>query len=530
MVWWMALALAAEPANYTVDDLRQTIEEAAPLVERAAGRRLESVPEAGIEPVSYVEARWVARGVDAAELRPDLAHALAAYIFSERRIVLLKDNIERQLQTGALAPEHLASMVFCTVAHELTHALQHQYEVPRAPETRMPALYLSEGHATLVEHQICVDRVGPAIARHSARLSGSTAIAGQSVALPQSAYNHGMVYVADLQEREGREGLWRALASPPSLAVLRKAADDLTEPAWRAEAVLTTVMPHFDGWQVEISAADPLPDLQLLFESERPPEVRACAELLARRDDRQFQLNVMALASAEEAEAWFLRRRRLTRQAASGGKTLAVLFDHDMFRSVDTTARYKVREADQVAGLANGPDRGEVVFRQGAALVVASVMGMSPKEVREVLEPLSAYLRAHPAADLRDLGPLLAHQPVEPPATNVEPTPLYVMTMAERDRRVGRYSDCIKRVRPYWGEVADSLRLGLICAQDDEAVQRQLLEAWNRLSLASATEVAQGLEAALRTRLLDVAASLKVKRDSPAVQGTCAVTSHPLCG
>jgi hypothetical protein len=77
--------------------------------------------------------------------------ALAVYVPSMQGIYLVKENLEEVFQEDGLPPEMLAPLVRCLVAHEIVHALQHQYGT-RA-ELEDPDLgkgweALAEGHAS----------------------------------------------------------------------------------------------------------------------------------------------------------------------------------------------------------------------------------------------------------------------------------------------------------------------------------------------------------------------------------------------
>lgn len=207
-----------------------------------AGRPFDHLPELVLTHTDTLAAARVAamRGswdgdADAAQVEAAMsarAHAalsrhVGLYVHGEDRIYLFEDNIQAYV-ADALGPAGLLEpYVVCTLAHELTHALQFQVAGeprPRDPRDAVVIRSLREGHANLVGEAVCRELQQPAVIGFDRGMQGIDALASRPRTLPEIGrrgdgilllhYGYGQRYVARVVDRGGAAAAWEALATP----------------------------------------------------------------------------------------------------------------------------------------------------------------------------------------------------------------------------------------------------------------------------------------------------------------------------
>ena len=173
------------------------------------------------EDAAAVEAAMSARANAA------LSRHVGLYVHAEDRIYLFEDNIQAYV-ADALGPSGLLEpYVVCTLAHELTHALQFQVAGeprPRDPRDSVVIRSLREGHANLVGEAVCRELEQPAVIGFDRGMQGIDALASRPRTLPEIGrrddgvlllhYGYGQRYVARVVARGGASAAWEALATP----------------------------------------------------------------------------------------------------------------------------------------------------------------------------------------------------------------------------------------------------------------------------------------------------------------------------
>ena len=182
----MSLAVRAEPTPPVpqaegVDPatLHALASVVAARVEQHAGARFSHLPEVVLtrsDALAMARAhRAAADAGSTSEPQRVLEHARASaalsrhvglYMHDEDRIFLFEDNIQAYA-AEPLGPHGLLEpYLVCTLAHELTHALQFQVAGQPRPANPMEAVVtrsLREGHANLVGEAVCTELGEPPI-------------------------------------------------------------------------------------------------------------------------------------------------------------------------------------------------------------------------------------------------------------------------------------------------------------------------------------------------------------------------------
>ena len=207
----------------------------APAVESRAGRTLVARPRAEL-----VTLEQALREVPD-ETRGRLQRAVALYVPELERILVLASDTP----VGE-------DVLRCFLAHELVHALQHQYAprqwpagVPRTRDRERGRRALREGHAAWVGADYCAAVEGPEAARRVDVILGTDAPASLHAERDAAVYAWGARLVEALAGREP-ELVWQALHAPP--------------PRWSAMvAAMRPSMPR--GWHDPVALRDALGDL-----------------------------------------------------------------------------------------------------------------------------------------------------------------------------------------------------------------------------------------------------------------------------
>jgi hypothetical protein len=233
---WIAPVQPADP----MDDLERRV---APLVEAATGMTLLVLPPIVAQPRASVIRKLAAyhHTTPEALLQDDvIAHAIALYVPMDGRIYVMVDEDlgtrEARRWDTATRPD-----MPCVLAHELTHALQHQHGWTVGgeddPDRSERLLTVSEGQASWVEGRVCgwsdqADSVlGPGWPRRD-RPVPDDSIAGVR-------YGHGLRFVEAVAAAWDAKTIWSFVAAPPTLDQIRQVSTLGLAAPWVDGEVLT---------------------------------------------------------------------------------------------------------------------------------------------------------------------------------------------------------------------------------------------------------------------------------------------------
>lgn len=226
----IAPALPADP----MDDLERRV---APLVEAATGRTLLVLPPIIAQPRASVIHKLAAyhHTTPEALLQDEvLANAIALYVPMDGRIYVMADEElgtrEARRWDAAARPD-----MPCVLAHELTHALQHQHgwtvdDDDDDPDMSERLLTVSEGQASWVEGRVCgwSDDAEPALGSDWPRRDRP--LPDDSIAGVR--YGHGLRFVEAVVGAWDAEAIWSFVAAPPTLDQVRQVSNLGLAPSW----------------------------------------------------------------------------------------------------------------------------------------------------------------------------------------------------------------------------------------------------------------------------------------------------------
>lgn len=236
---WAAGALAVP-----FDDTRAQalLDEVVPAVESEAARAFVTIPHVAITGRATLRTALL-RPADDAVRGPGVAarkrveqlvnQSIALYVPATEQIYLIEESFEQLGERFDLADDSVEALAQCVLAHELVHALQHQYgvEVAETATTRRGELALREGHASYVAAEVCRDWHGPAVVGLMDVVQNIELEASLTADDRAAVYGWGRRFAETLQA----EGiLWEALnADPPAWTDVVSAVEPTLAPAWR---------------------------------------------------------------------------------------------------------------------------------------------------------------------------------------------------------------------------------------------------------------------------------------------------------
>lgn len=271
-VLFLGIGLAAEPppapvsltVGTTDSALDAVLRSVVPQVEAAAHAKLLRVPEIRIARRSDLKDsvnRYYDRlaenpnfvGAMLANGRADslamVSGAMALYLNVDESIYVIREVLE-DLQNGEWSDLRIARPVLrCLIAHELTHALQHQYAGPGG-SGGTATLALREGHAQVVMREVCGDTEAMAWLDLMQR---SDVVASADPADPNvTAYVYGERLVRAWIDVHGRDAIWWALNAPqPSFDGVRAAVGASVAPGWTDSGRLDPIVEDLSGVEAE---------------------------------------------------------------------------------------------------------------------------------------------------------------------------------------------------------------------------------------------------------------------------------------
>jgi len=234
--------------------------------------------------------------------------AIGFYTYADRQIYLVTTGVEDLFADYVVPPDLEQPLVRCVLAHELVHALQHQYQpypeitdAAQEPVARM----LREGHANLVSRPFCADETVRRFFHFNDGLD-ILAVRGLGDEIP-FLYGYGERYQEQLSERHGPEAGWWALsAPPPSREAVAAAVDPHLLQGWRGTGVLDEAARRlmWPGAQGQVQPASPAELLQQQLGAAGVTglvSTQAGLHFSASEDKRS--VTIMAFAFSDPAEA-----------------------------------------------------------------------------------------------------------------------------------------------------------------------------------------------------------------------------------
>lgn len=217
---------------YTESDVRAYVRELMPLVEKAAGRRFKSIPTIKLVTSSqlvdvlvddqklYQDVKWPEIPPEQRNLqawRESTAAAstyLGRYGMKAKILYMIPENLQPVMKQVGIDRQYEQAIVKLIVAHELTHALQEQYDLIqlyRRANNKDKGVALDaifEGQAMFVQ-----EKVATKLRLQDAEKQLLRAMAGS---YNSNTYIGGLKFI-DWHYRKGGNGrIWQILSSPPS--------------------------------------------------------------------------------------------------------------------------------------------------------------------------------------------------------------------------------------------------------------------------------------------------------------------------
>jgi hypothetical protein len=162
-----------------------------------------------------------------AQVAQTLGQGVGLYVHSEDRIYLFEDNIERYVAPVLGPPNLLGPYLACTLAHELTHALQFQSVGPPHPANPLEGLVVRavrEGHANRVGEAVCRELNEPALIGFDRGMQGIDAMASRPRAMAGLGarsdglllllYGYGQRYMDYVARHGGQDAVWAEVNAP----------------------------------------------------------------------------------------------------------------------------------------------------------------------------------------------------------------------------------------------------------------------------------------------------------------------------
>ncbi len=255
----LCAAAIAQQANATTEEVAAMIDDLLPRVARHAGRSFgPTAPDFAFSWSARLWPRIEAHLAEqlaeadpafrAARLRAAREHvdgAVALYLEPEDRIYVLADGVYDLFEGARVDHAWFQPMLKCTLAHELTHALQRRHGAlgrePSGPGRLLAVHAALEGHANWVAGQVCRELELEAALGLLDGGQGIYALQAQGPSMPVTAllYGASRAWMDQLHAAGGTEAQWAALADPPFVQEwLQPTLDALPPPRWTSPDVL----------------------------------------------------------------------------------------------------------------------------------------------------------------------------------------------------------------------------------------------------------------------------------------------------
>ena len=414
------------------------------------------------------------------------SNAIGFYTYADRQIFLVTSGAE-ELYENFIVPEDLERpLIECVLAHELVHALQHQYQplpdITQADQETV-ARMLREGHANLISRTVCTDEVVQRFFRFN---DGLDILAVQGVGQENSfLYGYGERYLELLVSLHGPEAGWCALSQPPpSREAIAAAVDPLLLQGWRGTGVLDDAARRL-MWPGAKGRVQPVSPAEVLQRQLGPEGVTALhstqAGLTFNLDSDTKSLAIMAFAFSDpqEAREQFEARRRNLETAREAGEELFFFGPVGAYSS-----RYKVKSSRDLEAEAEGSfetriqidnDREylETWAVRGGLLLLAAATGtdLKPQDLSEALTLVLAQDLPTAPPSSPTPGALGLAPPTEAPAPR--PSWEYPFVQVLRDISAEQWETCISGVESMIPNAPEAERdflakLGWTCSLSNE--------------------------------------------------------------
>lgn len=296
-------------------------------------------------------------GANRATVQRTLDRAIAMYSPSSLRIFVNIPRVRALLERAEARRTDPIPQAEAVLAHELTHALQHQYAGGGGESAARQML--AEGHATWVAEQAL-----SGAAREQARLEGGIhRLADPEVPTDQRPYVFGHAAVSTLHAALGPEAVWTLLRTPPALKILEDLAAGQRRPAWPPPEFPASLGLDFDVPKVAHASAWEL--AAGLMDDYRVQRVRDAGAVFTAKWEVPPTRAEAAMLLFDDAEA---AGEVLSFRSDSVGRSLRYLFfDPGTLRSI--------RVLRSVPGLKKGAD-----FEEGMTVEASTYGGRAYRE------------------------------------------------------------------------------------------------------------------------------------------------------
>ena len=359
---WIAMGAMGGQGALTVEEFDQIVRDQIASIEAVAGR-----PSMGLLRTDiYTRARLVGAlrkpppsfGTDRpiierlppevlAEREEEFEQSLAVYVPDLQGIYLIKESMEELFTDAQIHPDQARPIVRCIVAHEVVHALQHQYGgfslgEDLSEDQRRGMSAVEEGHATYIGSRWCLEHEGPQIAALAEMSQGLGLGSVLDPAEETATYAYGRL-LADAFAREDPALVWSAIAAqPPSWDLIVRDARRALGAGWEDPVPLRGAL---SGLGVSEALLEPaslaaLSRILGISPSAAPPISAGLSYLEARQP---ASLVVYRLAQGGEAEKLLAYRAKQLNQTDKFGVYLSPIAPQHI-ASIDWSAGRKLPE------------------------------------------------------------------------------------------------------------------------------------------------------------------------------------------
>lgn len=450
----LLLSTLAHAAQVTEAEMQRWVVELVPKVEAAAGQTFVQTPTLVLDQRKYVQRALDAQADRVNEQWPNSAptHSqipegvLALYTPETFQIYVISEAIVEVFAEIDDDARFLAPFTRCTIAHELTHALQHQRaHMPLDGWSNLGLHALAEGQATRVAHAVCGDALAADLSDAS---SHSDMVSSDN---PEDdnefLYGYGTRYVERLLASGGMRAVWDSFAAPPTRAEIIAAVQPTLASGWRETKPLASVLDVLSEGRGEATHETISPTA--LFGELHAGGINEASILPAEggvtgtriADDRVFTAHAFRLRDGTAATNW-VNHRGLS--LARGEATIFAGRNPPLY-SIHSSASYRVPalrdlSADATLSLRLGFQPG--AYRELWVARDGVMVGVTAYTAKGTLPKLDESVRALLAAYPSFLPPITALSSRPPPAPEDPLSARYLLDQMALDVSRGDYAGC----------------------------------------------------------------------------------------
>ncbi|MES2643551.1 MAG: hypothetical protein V4850_28965 [Myxococcota bacterium] len=466
-------------------------------IEAVAGRTFVEVPGLAIatpDTMALREKQLYEVGFRAA--RRD---ALAFYEHDTQGVMVQAAAWQAAFREHRVEATLLGPVVRCVLAHEMVHALQHQYAPTAHLEGDAAAVAhaLAEGHADHVATQVCGE------GRAWLDVIQGLDVLASRPHTDAIAMNYGYAegFVRHLESVAGTDAVWAALSAPPPRElVVRVGAADLA-PGWQAltpllEAALPMGGPTGTPVGGRLSPAGALARAAPKDQEDAPdlfPLLPASAGLGWSASVGAHQNGVMAFLLESEADgrAWLARRRAsLARHAFAAFLQSSVTMENPpRLRGAQDLRRLPGVDRTLAFTLAVG---GDWAYHEAWALQGRRLLGAFTHDARPDMGAVQATVAALVALELPERGPGVTPADTEAlaalaPAAPLPRTRSWEFSAAQLFPAIqrGEWAACVTRSEAALTDLPPAARAGVVAGAIPCAALADDLPAADRLVAAA---------------------------------------------